>query len=76
MWAIALRLIPGFTEAEMGYWVKAYVGLFVPLALVTLPLVEHLGYRIPWSFSAGGLGVWLVCSVGLAIYFTYRLIFR
>ncbi|MGB6001473.1 MAG: tetratricopeptide repeat protein, partial [Thermoanaerobaculia bacterium] len=23
MWAIALRLIPGFTEAEMGYWVKA-----------------------------------------------------
>ncbi|MGB3563668.1 MAG: hypothetical protein WBC09_11530, partial [Thermoanaerobaculia bacterium] len=76
MWAIALRLIPGFTEAEMGYWVKAYVGLFVPIALVMLPLVEHLGYRIPWSFSAGGLGAWLVCSVGVSIYFTYRLIFR
>jgi tetratricopeptide (TPR) repeat protein len=76
MWAFALRLIPGFTEAEMGYWVKAYVGLFVPIALGTLPLIGHLGYRISWSFGAGGLGVWLVCSVGLAIYFTYRLIFR
>jgi tetratricopeptide (TPR) repeat protein len=76
VWAIALRLIPGFTEAEMGYWVKAYVGLFIPIALLTLPLVEHLGYRIPWMFGAGGLGAWLVCSIGLAIYFTYRLIFR
>ena len=76
LWAIGLRLIPGFTEAEMGYWIKAYVGLFIPIALVTLPLVEHLGFRIPWMFAAGGLGAWMVCSVGLAIYFTYRLIFR
>lgn len=74
--AIALRLIPGFAEAEMGYWVKAYVGLLVPITLAMLPFIERIGYRMPWSFAAGGLGVALVCGVGLAIYFTYRLIFR
>ena len=75
-WDYLARLIPGFSEAEMGYWGQAFVGLLVPVSLVTLPMMEHIGFRIPWIFGAGTLGVWLVSGVGLAIYFVYRLMFR
>jgi len=66
-------LVPGLSSAEAGDGARAFLALLTPLALVTLPWFERLGYRIPWGYDAGNLAAWTVTIVGLLLYLGARL---
>ena len=66
-------LLPGYAEAEAGQSLRAFLAVLVPVALVTLPLIDNLGYRQPILFAPGGTLLLTVSVVLLAIYFGVRL---
>jgi tetratricopeptide (TPR) repeat protein len=66
-------LVPGLSAAETGEGGRAFLALLVPAALLTLPLFERIGYRIPWGYDAGGSAAWIVSIAGLVLYLAGRL---
>lgn len=66
-------LLPGFAEAEAGQPLRAFLAVLVPVALVTLPLIDKLGYRQPILFAPGGTLLLTVSVILLATYFGARL---
>ena len=66
-------LLPGYAEAEAGQSLRAFLAVLAPVALVTLPLIDKLGYRQPILFAPGGTLLLAVSVVLLAIYFGVRL---
>lgn len=67
-------LLPGLAEAETGRPIRAFVSLFVVIALISLPLASELGYRLPWIYTRGGGAVVVLTAVGLVLFFTFRLL--
>src|SRR5262249_17277501 len=61
-------VLPGFSSAEAGQGGKTFLALLVPMALLMLPLLGDLGYRIPWGYDPGSLLPWTFAILGLAIY--------
>jgi hypothetical protein len=67
-------LVPGMAAAIDGQGVRAFAELLLPVALLTLPLVGVLGYRIPWGYAPGGLVVWAISGLGMLAYLSRRVI--
>ncbi len=65
-------LLPGLAEAEDGRFLSAYLALLVPVTLVTLPLLGHFGYAVPWGFGPSRSAYWLLAGIGLVVYFGLR----
>jgi len=66
-------LVPGLSAAETGEGGRAFLALLVPVALLTMPLFERIGYRIPWGYDAGGSAAWILSISGLVLYLAGRL---
>ena len=66
------RLLPGYAEAEARQPLRALLAVLLPIALMTLPLINKLGYRQPILFAPGGLVLLVVCVLLLAIYLGAR----
>jgi tetratricopeptide (TPR) repeat protein len=65
-------LLCGLPELEAEWPVRAFVSLLVPVALVTLPLVGVIGYRLPILFAPGRALLVMVALLGLALYAGFR----
>ncbi len=71
----ALRqLLPGLAAAEAGEGVLAWLDLWVPTALLMVPLGPALAFDLPLGFDPGGGLLWTVGLGGLAIFLLPRLI--
>jgi tetratricopeptide (TPR) repeat protein len=66
-------LLPGLGSADEGEGFKSYVALVVPVGLLMLPLLERLGYRIPWGYDPGNLTAWILAILGISLYLGARL---
>jgi tetratricopeptide (TPR) repeat protein len=66
-------LLPGFGSAEEGEGFKSYAALVLPVGLLMLPLLERLGYRIPWGYDPGNLTAWILAILGISLYLGARL---
>jgi len=67
-------LIPGMAAALEGRGDKTFAALLLPVALLTLPLVGTLGYRIPWGYEPGDFIVWTIAGLGMLIYVSRRVL--
>jgi tetratricopeptide (TPR) repeat protein len=67
-------LVPGMAAAIDGHGERAFGELLLPVALLTLPLVGMIGYRIPWGYDPGGLVVWAISGFGMLAYLSRRVI--
>jgi Na+/H+ antiporter NhaD/arsenite permease-like protein len=67
-------VLVGFSEVENGRPLKGFALVVLLVVLLSLPLAEKLGYRIPWIYGPGGSGAALVAAVGLGIFVLLRLI--
>jgi len=67
-------LVPGMAAAIDGHGERAFAELLLPVALLTLPLVGVLGYRIPWGYEPGGLLIWAISGLGMLAYLSGRVI--
>lgn len=72
--SLAEVLIPGLTEARSERGFRTLRSLWLPVALLTLPLVTLLGYRVPWGYDPGGSLMWAVAGIGLLAYMSHRVI--
>ena len=66
-------LVPGLVSAEAGDGARAFLALLAPVALLTLPRFERLGYRIPWGYDPGNAVSWALAVAGLLLYLGARL---
>jgi tetratricopeptide (TPR) repeat protein len=66
-------LLPGLGSADEGEGFKSYAALVVPVGLLMLPLLERLGYRIPWGYDPGNLTAWILAVLGIFLYLGARL---
>lgn len=65
-------LLPGVAEAENGEWLGVF-GAVVPLtALLTLPMLDAMVFRMPWTLGAGSHVIGVVVAAGLALYLAVR----
>ena len=61
-------LVPGYAEAEAGQPLRAFLAVLLPIALLTLPLIDKLGYRQPILFAPGGPLLLAVSVLLLVLY--------
>jgi len=66
-------LVPGLASVREGRGGHAWVGLLIPTALLTLPLIERLAYPLFPIYSATGSALWIVAGVGLIVFFGARI---
>ncbi len=66
-------LLPGYVEAEAGQPLRAFLAVLLPVALLTLPLIDKLGYRQPILFAPGGALLFAVSVLMLVVYLGARL---
>jgi tetratricopeptide (TPR) repeat protein len=67
-------LLPGFAEAEAGQPVRAFLAVLVPISLLTLPLIDKLGYRLPILFAPAGTMIFWISILSLAAYLGARIL--
>lgn len=73
-WPLRDAVIPGLASVRDGRGLRAFSALLIPVLLVTLPLVEELGYPMFPSLAAPGLALWILAGMGLVLYFGVRLV--
>ena len=66
------RWIPGLTSFLAGRSYRTFGALLIPVAIVLLPQMTDLGYRLPWGFDPGVSAAWLVCGLLLVLYLAVR----
>lgn len=67
-----IMLLPGYAEAEAGQPLRAFLAVLLPIALLTLPLVDKLGYRQPILFAPSGALLLAVSVLLLMVYLVGR----
>jgi tetratricopeptide (TPR) repeat protein len=67
-------LVPGMAAALDGRGGGAFAELLLPVALLTLPLVGTLGYRIPWGYEPGDFVIWGIAGLGTLLYVSARVV--
>jgi len=67
-------LLPGYAEAEAGQPLRAFLAVLLPIALLTLPLIDKLGYRQPILFAPSGALLLAVSVLLLVIYLGARVL--
>jgi len=67
-------LLPGYAEAEAGQPLRAFLAVLLPIALLTLPLVDNLGYRQPILFAPGGALLLAFSVLFLVVYLGVRVL--
>jgi hypothetical protein len=65
-------LLPGYAEAEAGQPLRAFLAVLLPITLLTLPLVDKLGYRQPILFAPSGALLLAVSVLLLMVYLVGR----
>ncbi|HEX4951893.1 MAG TPA: tetratricopeptide repeat protein [Thermoanaerobaculia bacterium] len=68
------ELLPGLAAAEAGEGVLAWLDLWVPTALLLIPLGRTLAFDLPLGFDPGGGLLWALGLGGLVIYLLPRLV--
>jgi tetratricopeptide (TPR) repeat protein len=71
---LASVLVPGVAAVAERRGERAVLEIVPPVALLTLPLVLVVGYRIPWGYEPGGALVWTAVGLGLASYVAARVV--
>lgn len=64
--------LPGYVEIEARRYGAAIVALFVPCALLALPLVVRSAFRLPWLLVPTSRLSWWVTIVGLIVWALIR----
>jgi tetratricopeptide (TPR) repeat protein len=72
--SLAAVLIPGVDTVRSADGYRTVAALLLPVALLTLPLVTLLGYRVPWGYDPGSFLAWGVAGFGLLAYLSRRVI--
>lgn len=67
-------LFPGLRHARSESWGSAFLALIIPATLITLPLFERLGLRLPWGYDPESASLYWLSLVGLAGFFLIRLL--
>jgi len=67
-------LVPGLGAAREGQGTRALFALFLPVALVTLPMIGRVGYSVPFGYSAGYGFLSALSLLALALFFGLRLL--
>ncbi len=68
----ALGWVPGFGALYSGHGWRAYFTVLLPVALLLLPRMTTLGYRLPWVFNPVTPTLWLIVVLLLIVYFFTR----
>ena len=66
-------LVPGLMSLRLGEGGRALGAMAIPVALLLLPFVGALGYRLPLGYDPGVVAQWSFAAAGLAALFAYRL---
>ncbi|MFQ5525730.1 MAG: tetratricopeptide repeat protein [Thermoanaerobaculia bacterium] len=66
--------LPGFVEAEQGYWAGAVTALLIPVVLLAIPFWSRVAYGVPWVLVPPAVGLAFVPLIGLAIFMLVRAI--
>lgn len=66
--------VPGLASAREGKGFAAFAGLWIPLGLVTFPLLDDLAYPLFPAYGNGAHGLLVVAAAGLVLYFAARLL--
>jgi tetratricopeptide (TPR) repeat protein len=66
-------LVPGVRLAKSESWGWAFWDLIIPSTLITLPIFERLGLRLPWGYDPGSPNLAWISFIGLVAYFSLRL---
>ena len=66
-------LVPGLQSVRLGGGARALLGIFLPVALATLPLMREFGYRSPLGVDPGTSLVVVTSAGALALLFLGRL---
>ena len=66
-------LVPGLASAREGKGFRAFAALLIPLALLTLPLLDDLAYPMFAAYGDGAPALLILAATGLVLYFGIRL---
>ena len=72
--SLAEILVPGVEPLANGHAGRAFLSLLLPVALLTLPIVNVLGYRVPWGYEPGGFLIWAITGIGILLYVSRRVV--
>jgi len=64
--------VPGLPSMLAGRGGKAFFALLVPVAVILLPRMTVLGFRLPWGYDPGVSMAWMASAVLLALYLGAR----
>ncbi|HVR30819.1 MAG TPA: tetratricopeptide repeat protein [Thermoanaerobaculia bacterium] len=68
----AVAWAPGLPSLLDGRGWRAFCALLAPVAILLLPRMTALGYRLPWGFNPGASTVWVVSITLLLLYLAAR----
>lgn len=66
-------LVPGLASAERGRGIRAFLALFIPVALALLIFSRGLGYQVPVAYAPGVMIATVCGSAGLILFLVLRL---
>jgi tetratricopeptide (TPR) repeat protein len=67
--------VPGLLSIHAGHGWRAFFALLIPVAILLLPRLTTLGYRLPWGYDPSSSAVWAVTAVSLLLYLGGRWLF-
>jgi len=65
-------LLPGVAEAENGEWAGLFAAVVPLAAVLTMPLLDAMVFRMPWTLDAGGNLIGVLVGAGLVVYLALR----
>jgi tetratricopeptide (TPR) repeat protein len=68
----AVAWVPGLLSLHEGRGWRAYFAILAPVAVVLLPRLTTLGYRLPWGFNPGVATIWVLGTLSLLVYVLLR----
>jgi hypothetical protein len=68
----AVAWVPGLRSLHEGRGGRAFLAVLVPVAVLLVPRMTTLGYRLPWGFNPGTATIWVLGAVLLLSYLALR----
>jgi tetratricopeptide (TPR) repeat protein len=68
----AVAWVPGLLSLHEGRGWRAFFAVLLPVAVLLLPRMTTLGYRLPWGFNPGTATIWVLGTLLLLFYLLLR----